>query len=171
MAFPLDFFKKDCIISNMKTIDLIVGSDHRGRDLAQSIEKHIVPIDKDIKKDITSYFNAGVYDEKKKVDYPDIVKKLVSVMKDDYNRGILICGSGYGVSIAANRYKGIRAVVCRTPKEAEMARRHNDANVLCLGADFTNKEESYKIVDAFLTTKFEGGRHLRRVKKLGELCD
>ena len=92
-------------------------------------------------------------------------------MKDDYNRGILICGSGYGVSIAANRYKGIRAVVCRTPKEAEMARRHNDANVLCLGADFTNKEESYKIVDAFLTTKFEGGRHLRRVKKLGELCD
>ena len=83
--------------------------------------------------------------------------------------GILICGSGYGVSIAANRFKDVRAVVCRTPKEAEMARRHNNANVLCLGADFTTTSQAKKIVKTFFTTKFEGGRHQRRVKKLGKL--
>ena len=88
---------------------------------------------------------------------------------DIYTHGILICGSGYGVSIAANRFKDVRAVVCRTSKEAEMARRHNNANVLCLGADFTTTSQAKKIVKTFFTTKFEGGRHQRRVKKLGKL--
>ena len=101
-----------------------------------------------------------------KVDYPDVVKSLALEMKSVFNRGILICGSGFGVAIAANRYPHIRAVTVRTPKEAEMARLHNDANVLCLGADFTTKKDAFKIVDKFLTTKFEGGRHKGRIAKL-----
>ena len=79
------------------------------------------------------------------------------------NTGILICGSGFGVSIAANRVPRCRAVVCRTEKEAEMARKHNDANILCLGADSISLAKAKKIITKFLTTKFEGGRHQQRV--------
>ena len=84
-----------------------------------------------------------------------------------YDRGILICGSGYGMSIAANRHPLVRAVVCRSAKEAEMARLHNDANVLCLGADFTTTNQAKKICKAFFTTKFEGGRHKKRIQSIG----
>ena len=146
--------------------DLITGSDHRGYELKCAIEKHIVPIDKDITKDIVTYLDCGCYDSKTKVDYPDVVKSLALEMKSVFNRGILVCGSGFGVAIAANRYPHIRAVTVRTPKEAEMARLHNDINVLCLGADFTSTKDALKIVDKFLTTKFEGGRHKDRVSKL-----
>jgi len=149
--------------------DLIVGSDHRGYKLKTEIEKHLVPIDKDIEKDITMFLDCGCYDEKAKVDYPDVVKSLALEMKSVFDRGILVCGSGFGVAIAANRYPHIRAVTVRTPKEAEMARRHNNANVLCLGADFTTTSQAKKIVKTFFTTDFEGGRHQRRVKKLGKL--
>ena len=152
----------------MKTNNLIIGSDHRGFELKCAIEKHLVPIDKDITSDVVTYLDCGCYDSKAKVDYPDVVKEMgYHFDKDNY--GILVCGSGYGVSIAANRFKNMRAVVCRTPKEAEMARRHNNANVLCLGADFTTTSQAKKIVKAFFTTYFEGGRHARRVKKLGKL--
>lgn len=146
--------------------DLITGSDHRGYELKCAIEKHIVPIDKDITKDIVTYLDCGCYDSKTKVDYPDVVKSLALEMKSVFNRGILVCGSGFGVAIAANRYPHIRAVTVRTPKEAEMARLHNDINVLCLGADFTSTKDALKIVDKFLTTKFEGGRHSKRIQKI-----
>ena len=146
--------------------DLITGSDHRGYELKCAIEKHIVPIDKDITKDIVTYLDCGCYDSKTKVDYPDVVKSLALEMKSVFNRGILVCGSGFGVAIAANRYPHIRAVTVRTPKEAEMARLHNDANVLCLGADFTSTKDALKIIDKFLTTKFEGGRHSKRIQKI-----
>lgn len=146
--------------------DLITGSDHRGYELKCAIEKYLVPIDKDIEKDITTYLDCGCYDPNAKVDYPDVVKSLALEMKGVFTRGILVCGSGFGVAIAANRYPHIRAVTVRTPKEAEMARLHNDANVLCLGADFTSKRVALKIVDKFLTTEFEGGRHKDRVAKL-----
>ena len=150
----------------MKTNNLIIGSDHRGFELKCAIEKHLVPINKDITSDIVTYLDCGCYDSKAKVDYPDVVKSLALEMKSVFDRGILVCGSGFGVAIAANRYPHIRAVTVRTPKEAEMARLHNDANVLCLGADFTSKKDALKIVDKFLTTKFEGGRHKDRVSKL-----
>ena len=146
-------------------IDLVMGSDHRGFKLKTILEKHLVPIDKDIKKNISLYLDCGCYDEKS-VDYPDVVKSMSEEMNGTFNMGILICGSGFGVAIAANRYPHIRAVTVRTPKEAEMARLHNDANVLCLGADFTSKKDAFKIVDKFLTTKFEGGRHKDRIAKL-----
>ena len=146
--------------------DLITGSDHRGYELKCAIEKYLVPIDKDITSDIVTYLDCGCYDNKAKVDYPDVVKSLALEMKSVFDRGILVCGSGFGVAIAANRYPHIRAVTIRTPKEAEMARLHNDANVLCLVADFTSKKDALKIVDKFLTTKFEGGRHKDRIAKL-----
>ena len=164
----------------MKSIDLQMASDHRGMELKDKISDWLIPIDDDdpTRFGITLFQDTGVYNNKKKADYPDVVQ---AVVKDFatwdkvklgwkvYNMAIIICGSGFGVSIAANRFQYIRAVVCRTPKDAEIARKHNDANVLCLGADFTSFAQSKKIIEAFLTTKFEGGKHLTRVKKLGKL--
>ena len=158
--------------NSMKTIDLIMGSDHRGLELKDKLLDVISPddINGETKFDVAVIQNLRPHEAGKSVDYPDVVKEFGKSF-DIYTHGILICGSGYGVSIAANRFKDIRAVVCRTPKEAEMARRHNNANVLCLGADFTTTSQAKKIVKAFFTTDFEGGRHQRRVKKLGKLCD
>ncbi len=158
--------------NSMKTIDLIIGSDHRGLELKDKLLDFISPddINGETKFDVAVIQNLRPHEAGKSVDYPDVVKEFGKSF-DIYTHGILICGSGYGVSIAANRFKDIRAVVCRTPKEAEMARRHNNANVLCLGADFTTTSQAKKIVKAFFTTDFEGGRHQRRVKKLGKLCD
>ena len=147
-------------------IDLVVGSDHRGYKLKTEVEKHLIPIDKDVERDITTFLDCGCYDPETSVDYPDVVKSLALEMKSVFNRGILVCGSGFGVAIAANRYPHIRAVTVRTPKEAEMARLHNDANVLCLGADFTSTKDALKIVNKFLSTKFEGGRHQKRIDKM-----
>ena len=158
--------------NNMKTIDLIMGSDHRGLELKHKLLDYISPddINGETKFDVAVIQNLRPHEAGKSVDYPDVIKEFGKSF-DIYTHGILICGSGYGVSIAANRFKDIRAVVCRTPKEAEMARRHNNANVLCLGADFTTTSQAKKIVKTFFTTDFEGGRHQRRVKKLGKLCD
>ena len=156
--------------NSMKTIDLVMGSDHRGIELKDKLLDFISPddINGETKFDVAVIQNLRPHEAGKSVDYPDVVKEFGKSF-DIYTHGILICGSGYGVSIAANRFKDIRAVVCRTPKEAEMARRHNNANVLCLGADFTTTSQAKKIVKAFFTTDFEGGRHQRRVKKLGKL--
>lgn len=149
-------------------IDLVMGSDHRGYKLKTILEKHLVPIDKDIKRDISLYMDCGCYDEKS-VDYPDVVKGMAEEMVGTFNMGILICGSGFGVCMAANRFPHMRAITARSPEEAKMSRKHNDANVLCLGADFTSVAKAKSIVDSFLTTEFEGGRHLRRVNKLLDL--
>ena len=156
--------------SIMQTIDLIMGSDHRGLELKDKLLDYISPDDVhgETKFDVAVIQNLRPHEAGKSVDYPDVIKEFGKSF-DIYTHGILICGSGYGVSIAANRFKDVRAVVCRTPKEAEMARRHNNANVLCLGADFTKTSQAKKIVKTFFTTKFEGGRHQRRVKKLGKL--
>lgn len=156
--------------NNMKTIDLIMGSDHRGLEMKHNLLDFISPddVNGETKFDVSVIQNLKPHEADKSVDYPDVVKQFGKSF-DIYSHGILVCGSGYGVSIAANRFKDIRAVVCRTPKEAEMARRHNNANVLCLGADFTTMSQAKKIVKAFFTTDFEGGRHQRRVKKLGKL--
>lgn len=156
--------------NNMKTIDLIMGSDHRGLEMKHKLLDFISPddINGETKFDVAVIQNLKPHEAGQSVDYPDVVKEFGKSF-DIYSHGILVCGSGYGVSIAANRFKDIRAVVCRTPKEAEMARRHNNANVLCLGADFTTISQAKKIVKTFFTTDFEGGRHQRRVKKLGKL--
>jgi ribose 5-phosphate isomerase B len=103
------------------------------------------------------------------VDYPDFADKVAEViLRGEAERGVLLCGTGIGVSIAANRHPGIRAAVCATPAMAELARSHNNANVLCLGRRTTAIEECLQLVDIWLETAFsEGERHQRRVKKLG----
>jgi ribose 5-phosphate isomerase B len=86
----------------------------------------------------------------------------------EFDRGILICGTGFGMCIVANKVSGIRAVTCRDPIEAEMSRRHNDANILCMSADFLGQELIDRMVQVWLTTDFEGGRHQRRVDKISK---
>ena len=162
----------------MKSISVSMGSDHRGMKLKDDLSKWLIPVDSDIgtRFNIDLFHDIGTYDTKKKIDYPRIVETfLMEYATPDkkeagwqvYDRGILICGSGYGMSIAANRHPLVRAVVCRSAKEAEMARLHNDANVLCLGADFTTISKAKKICEAFFTTKFEGGRHKKRIESIG----
>ena len=152
----------------MKTYDLLLGGDHRGLKLKDDILGYVSPDDNDeepTKFDIALIQNLKPHDNKKSVDYPDVVKNFAHYF-DTYSHGILVCGSGFGVCMAANRFKHIRAATCRTVKEVEMARKHNNINVLCLGADFTSPVQAFKMVRAFFLTKFEGGRHLTRIKKL-----
>lgn len=101
------------------------------------------------------------------VDYPDYAKKVAeSVSNGEYEEGLLVCGSGTGMAIAANKVKGVRAAVAWSPEIAALARQHNDANILALPARFTSEEDSANIVKAFFTSDFEGGRHARRVEKI-----
>ena len=141
-------FKKVCIASY-----------HGGFSLKQSV------IDFLINKNV-SVIDLGPF-ENKTVDYPDYAKKLanrVKAKKSDV--GILICGSGTGMAITANKIKTIRAAVCYNVKSTRLSREHNNANIICLGARLTNKKLSLKLVEIFLKTKFEGGRHLKRVNKI-----
>lgn len=101
------------------------------------------------------------------VDYPDFAHKLAeSVLVEPENRGILLCGSGNGVCITANKHQGIRAALCWTAELAHLARSHNDANVLCIPARFVSFEIASAMVEEFLATAFEGGRHQKRVEKI-----
>lgn len=101
--------------------------------------------------------------------YPEWVKKLVVHVRDEKVPGILLCGSGIGVCMAANRYKGIRAALCRDEEDAKMTRLHNDANVLCLSGRKTPQDLINRISDVFLTTPFEGGRHQTRIDQFNNL--
>lgn len=106
-------------------------------------------------------------DSEESVDYPDVVERLIETFrKGDVERGILICGTGIGVSIAANRQPFIRAALCYDEETAMLARQHNDANVVCIGGRKTSEETARRIVGLFLETAFEGGRHARRVAKM-----
>lgn len=99
-------------------------------------------------------------------DYPDIAHDVAQAVEKENGTGILLCGTGIGMSMAANHHKGIRAALCTTELHAKFARRHNNANILCLGARMTGVELAKAIVEAFLTTGFEGGRHKRRIDKI-----
>jgi len=148
--------------------DLVIGSDHRGLTLKHKIANWIMPTG----ADVSSRFHIDIINDvgahsDKSVDYPDIVKKFATTKKVSGN-GILICGSGFGVSIAANRHKHIRAAVCRSIKDVQMARKHNDINVLCIGADFTSFWQAKSLVRAFFNTQFEGGRHKKRIAKISQ---
>ena len=136
-----------------------IASDHAGYDLKESIKNHL--IDKNV-----SIFDIGPY-ENQSVDYPDYAKKLGNRIKMKKSEvGILVCGSGTGMAISANKIKSIRAAVCYNLKSTRLSRQHNNANIIALGARLTKKKLSLKLVEIFLKTKFEGGRHLRRVKKI-----
>ena len=136
-----------------------IASDHAGFNLKENIKNYL--IDKSV-----SVFDLGPYNNNS-VDYPKYAKKLgnrIKLNKSDV--GILVCGSGTGMAISANKIKTIRAAVCYNLKSTRLSRQHNTANIIALGARLTKKKLSFKLVETFLTTKFEGGRHLRRVKKL-----
>ena len=104
----------------------------------------------------------GCYSEES-VDYPDVAKDLAkAVAKGEYERGVLICGTGIGASIAANKVKGIRAALCENPLSAKLSREHNDANILCLGGRITGPALAINILEAYLCGVFQGGRHATR---------
>ena len=101
------------------------------------------------------------------MNYPDLAHKLSKkVINNTKNMGILVCGSGTGMSMAANRHKKIRAAVCYTVKNTKLSRLHNDANIITLGSRLTKKDTAFKCIEVFINTKFEGGRHKKRVKKI-----
>ena len=136
-----------------------IASDHAGFILKEDIKNHL--IDKKV-----SIYDLGPY-EGKSVDYPDYAKKLGNRIKSKKSDvGILVCGSGTGMAISANKIKKIRAAVCYNIKSTRLSRQHNNANIIALGSRLIKKKLSLKLVDIFLKTKFEGGRHLRRVKKI-----
>lgn len=111
----------------------------------------------------------GVYTEAP-ADYPDIAKAVAeSVVSGKSYRGVLTCGTGIGVCIAANKVRGIRAALCHDERYAEMARKHNDANVLCLGGRILGRDEALKIFRVFIETDFEGGRHVKRLGKISDM--
>lgn len=138
---------------------IAVGSDHGGYEMKQAIALQLDALGFNV-------LDMGT-NSKEPVDYPDFAKLVVNAIeRGEAERGILICGSGIGMSIAANRYKGIRAALCNDAISAELARKHNDANILVLGERLTNINNAKQCVVVFTSTKFEGGRHERRVKKL-----
>ena len=141
----------------MKTI--IIASDHAGFNLKKAI------INKFSKK--INFKDLGTDNSIKSVNYPDYAHKVcLKVVKNKLNIGVLVCGSGTGMAMAANKHKNIRAAVCYSIKIAKLSRLHNDANVITLGSRFTNNKTAFNCLNAFLTTKFEGGRHKKRVKKI-----
>ena len=142
---------------------IIVGSDHRGLDLKSSVIQLITDMGHAVE-------DAGIYTAEA-VDYPDIARQVAeAVASGDFERGILICDTGIGMSIAGNKVKGVRAALCHDAFAARRARQHNDANVLCLGAGQVQGMVG-EIVEAFLGTEFEEGRHLRRLNKIKAMED
>ena len=112
--------------------------------------------------------DEGTYSDER-CDYPDFASKVAKRVVEEKIPGILLCGSGIGVSIVANRYRGVRAALVRTPEEARLSRQHNDANVLCLGARINSDAEIREMVDAWFEAEFEGGRHTDRLAKFANL--
>ena len=140
---------------------IAIGSDHAGFYVKEDIKKYLD--EKNIE-----VIDMGPFDDKR-VDYPDYGHAVGhEVIDNNLDFGIVICGSGIGISISSNKVKGIRAALCSEPYSAKLARRHNDANVLAMGARLIGHDMAIEIVEAFLNEKFEGGRHISRVKKIEE---
>jgi ribose 5-phosphate isomerase B len=138
---------------------ILIGSDHAGIDLKHHLKDHL----KAAGYDVT---DKGTH-VKDSVDYPDFAHAVAAgVLQEPGALGIVICGSGNGVNITANRHVGVRSALAWNPEVAALARQHNNANVLALPARFITVEVAYAIVDAFLAAVFEGGRHQRRVEKI-----
>ena len=138
---------------------ICISSDHAGFEVKELIKELLI-------KSKISIIDLGPLSNKS-VDYPDYAKKVSNrVSKKKSDIGILVCGSGTGMAISANKTKGIRAAVGYNLKSTQLSRQHNNANILCLGSRLTKKKDIKKIVSVFLKTKFEGGRHKRRIKKI-----
>lgn len=138
---------------------LVIGSDHAGFAHKEELKKHLLGDGYELE-------DVGT-DSGESVDYPDYALIVAAkVASGEYARGIIICGTGIGVCIAANKVKGIRAAACHDEFTARASRRHNDANILTMGARVLSVEEAIKVADAWLETDFEGGRHAARVDKI-----
>ena len=138
---------------------IAIGADHGGYKLKETLAAYL-------KKKRHSVRDTGTFSEES-CDYPKFAKATVKlILTKKAKSGILICKSGLGMSMAANRYKGIRAALCHGVKAAKLSRLHNDANILVLGTGFVKKDRAKHICDVFLNNKFLGGRHARRVRKI-----
>ena len=143
----------------MQNYDLAIATDHAGVKLKAKIIKFL-------QKKNLNILDLGSHGDES-VDYPDFAYKMVEeIIEETVPKGILICGTGIGMSIAANRSSSIRAALCTSEYMAERARMHNDANILVLGSKLVPDDLSLKMVEKFLETKFEGGRHTRRLAKI-----
>ncbi|MBQ1252563.1 MAG: ribose 5-phosphate isomerase B [Firmicutes bacterium] len=136
---------------------LYIGSDHAGYELKEKVKKHLADLGHEV-------VDAGP-DSADRVDYPVYGAKVGRmVVADPEAKGIVICGSGIGISIAANKVDGVRCALCNDPLCAKLCRQHNDANILSMGARIVGEAMAYEIVENFLTAEFEGGRHAGRVE-------
>jgi ribose 5-phosphate isomerase B len=143
----------------MQNYDIAIATDHAGVRLKNKIVEHLQKIGMNV-------LDLGT-DTEERVDYPDYANKMVEeIIEKTVQKGVLICGTGIGMSIAANRSSNIRAALCFNELMAERARAHNDANILVLGSKICEDEVSLKMVDLFLYTQFEGGRHTGRLAKI-----
>lgn len=146
-----------------KGMKIIMGSDHAGFGLKEACKKHL--------EDAGAYhiYDAGVF-SRDSSDYPKVAHRVAqAVSRGEYARGILICGSGLGMSMAANRHRGVRAALCHNIYSARLSRLHNDANILAMGERVLGEGLALEILDVFLDTAFEGGRHQRRVEQIDAL--
>jgi ribose 5-phosphate isomerase B len=138
---------------------IALASDHGGFELKEKVYKYLIDKNYEIVNFGTDSFES--------CDYPVYASKVCNaILNDGFDKGILICGTGIGMSIMANRYKGIRAACLSDVYSAQMTRKHNDSNVLCFGARVIDEEMAYKIVDTWLETEYEAGRHQKRVEML-----
>ena len=141
---------------------IAIGCDHGGFALKQEVMRHLDELG-------LAYKDFGTYSEES-CDYPIYGEAVArAVAAGECERGILICGTGIGISISANKVKGIRAALCGDCYSAEMTRRHNNANILCLGGLVTEEKTALEIVDTFLKFDFEGGRHQRRIDQIADI--
>jgi ribose 5-phosphate isomerase B len=142
-----------------KSINIQIGSDHAGVELKASIKSYL-------EAQGYSVQDFGTHNTDS-MDYPDVAHPVANAVLSDANSlGILICGSGNGVCLTANKHQGIRAALCWLPELGALARQHNNANILCLPARFISEQTAKEIVDAYLNAEFEGGRHQNRVSKV-----
>jgi len=138
---------------------IYIASDHAGYNLKKAIIKNY--------SKRFNFMDMGTDSSNKSVNYPDFAHKVcLKVAKKKSNIGILVCGSGMGMAMSANKHKKIRAALCYSVKNAKLSRLHNDANVITLGSRLTNKKKAFNCLNVFLNTEFAGGRHNKRVKKI-----
>jgi ribose 5-phosphate isomerase B len=136
-----------------------IGADHAGFQLKESVKKHLSEKGFELK-------DYGCYSEES-IDYPDFGHPVAEMVESNPGMlGILICGSGNGINMTANKHQGVRSALCWKKEIAELARLHNDANIIALPARFITEAEAFQMIDAFFSTEFEGGRHQKRIDKI-----
>ena len=141
---------------------IAIGSDHGGYKLKEEIKKYL-------EEKEMEYIDCGTFDEER-AEYPEIAKAVsLEVQNRECEKGIIICRSGIGMSMVANKFKGIRCAKCNDEEEAKFSRMHNNSNLLALGADYIDVNQAIRIVRTWIATEFEGGRHESRVKMIEEI--